>query len=265
MEKIEVEEEEKDKNKHQEIEEDSLDKKEIKEDEEERLTADNDESIEHNIEENKDKLANLQEDINLPKEESLVKETKSLNQLSFEFFKLEPILYGYPIKPVAAKAQKKVPIPTELDLELPFREQYSSDEEIKLDFNSDDGEDLFMNKNDSDDDQTDKKKKKRKKHKKDKKSGRKISKVENEEEKQPREDNLMYLKSKSKLKKNDSPDKGETIEAVEAIEGNFVETNRTSIPGLVSSDKYFQESKKLKSSDKKSKKSKSLIYLKKKF
>lgn len=219
-----------------------------------------------------EKLANLQEEINLPKEESLVKDTNLIDasQLSpseSECFKLEPIFYGYPIKPVAAKAQKKVPIPAELDLDLPFRElQYSSDEEIRRALHSDDGEDLFMrNASDAElDGGEEKKRKKRKKHKKDKKAARKSKPNDVDEELANDETNLMYLQPKTKKSSSRRPKdenmleaNHEATEAVEAMEGTLVETNnRIAIPGLVSSDKYFQESRKSKSNDKKSKKGK---------
>lgn len=227
-------------------------------------------SVEANDDSGKEKLANLQEDINLPKEESLVKDTNlidagQLNSSESECFKLEPIFYGYPIKPVAAKAQKKVPIPAELDLDLPFRElQYSSDEEIRRTLHSDDGEDLFMrNASDKelDADGEEKKRKKRKKHKKDKKAGRR-SKPDEEELGQLVNDETNLTKHKTKKSSSRRPKdenmleaNHEAAEAVEAMEGSLVEANnRIAIPGLVSSDKYFQESRKSKSSDKKSKK-----------
>lgn len=236
--------------------------------------ADKAETSEENAEQNGDgeeKLANLQEDINLPKEESLVKDTHLVdtNQLNFadsQCFKLEPIFYGYPIKPVAAKAQKKVPIPAELDLDLPFRElQYSSDEEIRRVLHSDDGDDLFMR--NASDDGGEKKRKKRKKHKKDKKATRKSKLDEESEVVANDETNLMYLQPKGKKSSSRRPKSEnmldanhEATEAVEATEGSLVEANsRMAIPGLVSSDKYFQESRKSKSSDKKSKKSRFLF------
>lgn len=216
----------------------------------------------------KEQLANLQEDINLPKEESLVKDTNLIDaghSNESECFKLEPIFYGYPIKPVAAKAQKKVPIPAELDLDLPFRElQYSSDEEIRRTLHSDDGDDLFMRNASDQELDGEKKRKKRKKHKKDKKAARHSKPIDEEEPSQVVNDetNLMYLQPKTKKSssrrakdENMLEANHEAAEAVEAIEGSLVETNsRTTIPGLVSSDKYFQESRKSKSSEKKSKK-----------
>lgn len=231
---------------------------------------------ESNSNDDKEKLGNLQivqEDINLPKEESLVKDTSlidtnQLNSLDSSVFKLEPILYGYSIKPVAAKAQKKVPIPAELDLDQPFRElQYSSDEEIKGNFHSDD-EDLFV-KHESDegeDADKDKKKKKRKKHKKDKskKDKNRIDKFEDAEDdgqEMNDENSLMYLQpktKKSKDRKDENMLNDKTEQAVEAVEGLVEPAHSRIIPGLVSSDKYFQESRKSKSSDKKSKKSKFL-------
>lgn len=250
---------------NQKEEKESKDVDEITDDQ--SLHNNNDENLEPN-DSSSDKLANLQEDINL--EESLVKDTGIIdtNQSNLtECFRLEPILYGYLIKPVAEKAQKKVPIPNELDLDLPFRElQYSSDEEIKRQFNSEDGDELFL-RNDSEDEEivgVEKKKKKRKKHKKDKKASRKNKLDEIEEINDNEVDNLMYLQPKSKKTANkkvkdrnmlDVEDVAIVEEAVEASEG-LVETNKMSIPGLVSSDKYFQENKKLKSNDKKSKKSK---------
>jgi len=217
-----------------------------------------------------ERLSNLQEDlINLPKEESLVKNLSSLegnsefnHQDEIGLFKLEPILYGYSIKPVAAKAQKKVPIPAELDLDQPFRElQYSSDEEFRKGTFQSDDEDLFIKNTESDDELDNKKKKKRKKHKKEKSKKDKHHKNDKFDDKEVNklednyENNMMYLQPRTKKSKDENILNEKTEEAVEAVEGLVEISNIRMIPGLVSSDKYFQESKK-SSSDKKTKKNK---------
>ncbi|KAI2803527.1 hypothetical protein RDWZM_001526 [Blomia tropicalis] len=168
------------------------------------------------------------------------------NNISVNF---ESLFYAYPLNPVAAKAQRKVPIPVGLDLEVPFIEMESDDEDDN-EIIDDQGihlveePDIRMSSSECDEEEI--------KHRSDVKGARRFE----------QENNPHYLKSKKANKKTKKVKKlANLIEEEEEKEGENVQeasemlsdefslvshsnkSRQTSIPGLVSSDRFLLDMK----------------------
>lgn len=173
----------------------------------------------------------------------------------------ESIFYAYALNPVAAKAQRKVPIPPGLDLDLEFVNDGSDDEDDGED-DHDHGIHLFQEEQVSSDEVDE--------------VQIHQNHIQRESRRFEQENNPHYLKVSSSKKHNKKPvdnaiidfDDGEKAdEALESLSSEHSSTstpvgNRKSIPGLVSSENFLlnmkSSSKKAssKSSKSKSKKSK---------
>jgi len=148
---------------------------------------------------------------------------------------LEQLFYAYPLNPVAAKAQRKVPIPPGLELDLPFVEINESDsDEEKIE------EMTFVGEPESDINR--KERPLTEEEIENKKLAAEARKVEHD-------NNPNYLKSHSKKKKRSSKKEREVEAAQEVFVEPVVNSVRVNnaIPGLLSSENYLKKTKHKKS------------------
>ena len=154
----------------------------------------------------------------------------------------EQMFFAYSLNPVAAKAQRKVPVPAGLELEQPFVELDDSDsEDEKIE------EMTFVDEEEEEEiELTEEQIKKNIRT--------------SEERKAQMEKNPNYLKSRSKKKKAAKRMKDFEMaaqlaeEAEEVIVNNVNPVTNNAIPGLISSQNFMKKTKQKKKSKKKSKK-----------
>lgn len=148
-----------------------------------------------------------------------------------EDINLEQLFYAYPLNPVAAKAQRKVPIPVGLDIELPFVEFDDSDsDDERLE------EMAFVKDNERESQEVERPltEQEIKKYK-----------LMAEARKAENENNPNYLKSRSKKKKK-IPKVETDIEVAEEVLSEQVMDGviaKNTIPGLLSSENFLKKAK----------------------
>ncbi|XP_053205215.1 AP-3 complex subunit delta-1-like [Panonychus citri] len=154
------------------------------------------------------------------------------------------IFYAHPLNPVAPIAQRKVPVPQELLIDEPFREE-REDEDMDEDVH--DQVQSFFVKEDSEDE-----------YRHELRESDMNGSAENHRSRQfDYENNPNYLKSTKKRTLNQSDRISEPDIAEEAYDYTLKERNKNFIPGLASSESYVRKSKEKKTKEKSSKEKKS--------
>lgn len=189
------------------------------------------------------------DDLTIEENGTAIKEDKGeeINNLkkNNEAINLESYFYAYPLNPVAAKAQRKVPIPVGLELDLPFLDEESDEEEIEEPV--DDQGIHLIDDDEQDSSEVDEEEEKRRN-------------VVNESRRFEQENNPHYLKNKMSARKLgkkkakkmesflDSTKVPETAEEAADVLSDYsvsssstsnITKRQTSIPGLVSSDRFL--------------------------